>query len=169
MFADSFEGFSPSASSLARERSLLDAAVMPLPLGEESSLPHCVQEGEARAGRKGWAAEREEFLPISWSCANSLRLCHPHPPSSQPITHSWVMSLLPGRPALSHPAKTFRNTAGMANPRGLAGSGLPGRLGLGMAGRETPLLLSSLPERSPAVGSSSAQACPRLRAGPVSF
>ena len=28
----------------------------------------------------------------------------------------------------------------MADPRGLAGSGLPGQLGLGTEGRETPLL-----------------------------
>lgn len=131
-------------------------------LGEAYSHLRSVQEGQPGQGGKAGLLGGQSSFPSTWNYAT-------HPPPGQPITHSWVMALLPGRPAFSHPAKIFRSTAGMADPRALAGSGLPGRLGLGMAGRETPLFLASCPERSPAVSSSSAQACPRLRAGPVSL
>lgn len=94
-------------------------------------------------------------FPPTETCQQSQAA--PPTPKSQPwplVTHSWVMSLLPGQPALSHPAKTFRNTAGMAGDlRGLALSGLPGWLGPG------PCQAQKQPWSSPA-----AQRGARLRA-----
>ena len=73
-----------------------DTAIMPLPLVEVSSLLHSVQDGEARAGRRGWAAEWAEFLPISQP--EDM----PPTPTSRPADYSQL-----GDVSASWPASTF--------------------------------------------------------------
>lgn len=162
MLANSFTGFSPSASSLVRAR----PCWMPLSClclqGSVLTSPLC-PGGAARAGRKGWAAGWAEFLPIR------LELCHPPCSRSQPDysqlgdgSASWPASAFPTLPRLSGAQLGWLTRGPWREwPSWTAGPG--------NGGQRNTLISGQLPRENPAVGSSSAQACPRLRAGPVSL